>query len=1253
MTPSAGTREAFAERFALLYAEAGKPPLDRVEQWVLRARRIDERGRPVRVSKQRLSDWRRGRNVPARFSALSATLEVLITEARKARPVPVVEQLYDLAAWRTLWDTALKPAPAAVSEPDPGFCPYRGLASFRPEDADWFFGRERSTSELLSRLNDGADGFVMLVAASGTGKSSLLRAGLLPALEEPGSAVIMNPGATPLAELATHLPDGHRVIIVDQFEEIFTLCDDETERREFIHALHEANAVAVLGMRADFYARCLDYPELADALRSRQMILEAMTSRELRDAVGRPAKAVGLELETGLADLMLRDLGISDGRARYDAGALPMLSHALLATWQRRQSGKLTIAGYRAAGGIQGSVAATAEMAWAQLGPAERSAAKDLLLQLVHVGKETQDTRRRSTREHVLELATNQTAAETALEVLARERLVTLDAGTVEITHEALLHAWPRLRTWIDQDRAGNLARQRLEEDAAAWQEDKQDSSRLLRGARLETGQHVVKAGATTRIAREFVAASTRHKRRATLTRRTGLAVVCVFAIAAVVAALLAVRERDDAQFRQLVSDTDRLQQTDTSLAAQMTLVAYRLRPDDQDVQSRLIALQHTPLAIPLSGHTGAIYDTSFSPDGNLLATAGYDNEVRLWDIRDRSRPTPLGRPLTGHTSWVSTAIFSPNSKVLATAGDDATIRMWDVSDPADPKPLGKPLAPGNGTIYSVAFSPDGSLLATADDDHTARLWDVRDPANPVPLGRPLTGHALAVRSVAFSPDGRLLATTGNDGTVRLWDPATATQLGRPLVGSDKIAHTVVFSPDSHTVAVASEESTVRLWDVTDPLTAKQVGEPLKHEGVWPVAFSPDGQLLASAGSDGTVRVWNTADPAHFTAVGRPLAAASSGTFTVEFSPDSRTLATGGSDTVVRLWSVPSTMTTSPLPGRTRGVYSRDSHLLATASGGDRSLRLLDTSNPAYPVELGRTAAGQTGWVGIPVMSPDERLLALPLGDGTVRLMDIADRAKPVQTSVITVRTRDTGSTAFSPDGSVLVTGSDDESLQLWRIDDPVHPVPLGKPVGGHDGYVLDFKFRPDGKVLATAGADKTVRLWNVENPAGLVPVGRPITGHTGPVQQVEFSPDGRVLATASDDKTIRLWNVTDPAGPISMSRLTGHTQSVKSLTFRPDGKVLASAGADKTMRLWNVENPATAAPIGLPFNADNEATSFVLFSPDGHLLTSMGSDRPARFWDLDIEHAVQRICATTRDVLTPDLWHQYIPQFSYDPPCG
>ncbi|MGH3782202.1 MAG: helix-turn-helix domain-containing protein [Pseudonocardiaceae bacterium] len=1077
-------------------------------------------------------------------------------------------------------------------------CPYPGLAAFGPDQARWFFGRGDTTRDLISQLDNPLTRgeLVAVVAASGAGKSSVLAAGLIPNLARgalPGSwtwpVVLTTPGEHPLATLAAKVatatntdpagvtgdPDrfaafladavtthsgelgttphhARIVLIVDQFEETFTECHQEAERQQFIATLDavaaSAAALVVLGVRADFYGRCLSYPALHTALQ-RPVTLGPMSVDQLRAVITCPAEAEGLNLEPGLVELMLRDLGVADdmggGPAGYDPGTLPLLAHALRATWRQRDGRTLTVAAYRRTGGISQALATTAEDTHAGLGTAEQHIARQLLLRLVNVSEHggSGDTRRRLSRAELIEALPPQQSTqvvEKVLEAFGRARLITFDTTNVEITHEALIRAWPRLRAWIDTGRASNVIRQELEQAAAVWDRDRRDTAGLYRGSRLEAAS--TWASSTTHeddlspTASAFLAASTRHEHSAATLRRAVLVVLSVFALVASGAAAVAFyqsaaaqQERDTAIFNQITAQADRLRSTDVSLAAQLDLTAYRMRPTSQNLYTALITDADAALSTPLEGHQNAVRAVAFS--GRILASGSDDGTVRLWNVADPTHPTPVGPPLAGYPGTVLTLAFSPDGRFLADGGDDGTVRLWNVADPTHPTPVGPPLAGYPGTVLTLAFSPDGRTLADGGDDHPIRLWNVADPTHPRPLGPPLIGHARDVNAVVFRPDGRILASSSDDHTIRLWnvaDPAHPTPVGPPLSGSNHHINTVAFSPDGRTLASGGNDQAVRLWNVTDPTHPTALGLPLTDHTnyVNAVAFSPDGRTLAVGSDDQKVRLWNVTDPTHPIALGPPLAGHGSYVNALAFSPDGRTLATAGSDDTVRLWNIPATLMT----GHTNSVFSvafnHHDHTLATGSA-DGTVRLWNVSDPTHPRPLGQL-----------LPSPPHRVRAV----------------------------------VFSPDGHILASGGDDPMVRLWNVSDPTHPISLGQLPPGHTKPVNTVAFSPDGHTLATGSRDHTVRLWNVTDPTHPTSLSQLLSDHADSINAVAFSPDGHTLATASRDQTIRLWDVTDPAHPLPLGKpLTGHTGFVDAVAFSPDGYTLASGGRDHTVRLWEM----------------------------------------------------------------------------------
>jgi WD40 repeat protein/transcriptional regulator with XRE-family HTH domain len=831
------------------------------------------------------------------------------------------------------------------ARPQPGLVagsPYRGLSVFEEQDAGLFFGRAAAAVEVLERMSRLLAGMGLMVVSgvSGAGKSSLLRAGVLPRLRAdglaaaPGAAwwprVVLTPTRAPLDELALRvavlagadaaavrrgldgapawfaltarqavlarprgpagdsdgrsadhdrqLGQGRLLLVVDQFEELFTQCAEEGQRRAFITALHAAAtaghgpdqapaALVVLGVRADFEARCADYPQLADAVQDRYLVT-AMTERQLRMAITEPAKKAGSKVEDDLADLLLAEVRTGQPGA-FGAGALPLLSHALDQAWRSRAGDSLTLADYDRTGGIDGAIAASAQRAYDHLTAAQQAAARQVFLRLTATSADGIDTAGRATRADLTEGKSPAEAqdVEQVLEAFAAERLLTLAAGTVELSHEVLLTAWPLLRdTWLADTHADRIVRTRLHHTAAEWAHHAHDPSYLYSGSLLQAATDIAaRAGAEpgrhpplSHAERDFLSASD-HAHRHRARRRQGLialltALVLGFAAAtalAIHASQQVAQQRNIAISGLLISQSQQLRNANPGLSRLLSVAAWRINPSSAARYAMLAAAAGRPGMAVLTSHGGAVDSAAFSHDGTTLATGNADGTVRLWDAATHRQITTLTRSLGQVTSLGS----SRYGTILAVGGADGTVQLWDT---ATRRPIPGPPASRDGSVFGVAFNLDGTILATGYADGTVSLWSL---ASGLCTSGPVIGSdpgRVRATSVALSPNGATLAAGNADGTIRLWDTATGRQIGRPLTGPADPVTSVTFSPDGTTLASASPDHTVRLWDLA---TSRPIGAPLTgHTSqVTTVAFSPDGKTLAAGSADHTVRLWDVA----------------------------------------------------------------------------------------------------------------------------------------------------------------------------------------------------------------------------------------------------------------------------------------------------------------------------------------------------------------------------------------------------------
>ncbi|MCW2654722.1 MAG: hypothetical protein JWR32_5698 [Mycobacterium sp.] len=533
------------------------------------------------------------------------------------------------------------------------------------------------------------------------------------------------------------------------------------------------------------------------------------------------------------------------------------------------------------------------------------------------------------------------------------------------------------------------------------------------------------------------------------------------------------------------------------------------------------------------------------------------------------------------------------SGNTAATAGDDGTVGLFDINTG---HPIGPPLTGPTARVEGVAFSADGHRVAAASDDEKVWLWNV-DRGQRV--GMPLAGHTATVWSVALSPDGHLVGSAGADGTVRLWNADTGQSIGRPLTGHIGPVYDIAFSPDGRRVATAGADGTVRLWDIA---AGQRDGPPLAGHvaAVYALAFSPDGRRLASGGEDKTIRLWDvdTRQP-----IGHPLAGHTAFINRVAFSPDGHRVASAGGDDTVRVWDADNARPIgAPLTGHTNqasGVaFSPDGHRLVSDSG-DGTLRIWDATQPL---------AGHTADVWSVAFSPNGHRLASAGGDATVRIWDV-DSRQPIGPP-LAGHTGPVLHVAFSPDGHRLATTGADGTLRWWDAD-------AGRPLGGTPplGHLGGMAFSPDGHRMAVAVGD-VVQLWNVDNGGGQ-PVGAPLAGHTDVVNSAVFSPNGHRLASASDDHTVRLWNA-DTGQPSGAPLI--NSWRVDIVAFSPDGHRLASAGSDETISLWDAD---TGQRIGAPLTGHTAVVDGLAFSADGHRLASVGDDGTLRLWDADTSQPI------------------------------
>ena len=1130
------------------------------------------------------------------------------------------ERLADLRA-------ALHGETVAVSATRASICPYRGLEPFREEDAAFFCGRDDAIRELVARVQEHM--FVAVVGPSGSGKSSLVFAGLLPALRKQSlttmwDVVTLRPGKSPLnaiaeafgvmpnnsgpaaidtflegeaaayragdkdklarivdrrLDTAPEKPD-RLLIYVDQWEELYAMAPlPEHKERVKRHSADVETFIALLvaaasgaGSRASVVmtVRADFYNHLIqgapiDALLPKQQVNIPAMRRE---DLRSAIETPAKTAGLSLAPPQLLDRILND--VGLEEGRLPLLQFALKETWQRRAGDRLTAEAYTAVGGVAGAIEKTAQDAYERLTPLQKDAARRLFLRLVTPGEGQADTRARSAIPDDLE-------QRDIVSLFANPRTRLLVTGYV--TPQGAARAGSETRSTVEVAHEALIQRwPTLRDWVRANRENLRARAAILR-AKGDWEEH-------SESEKFLLDPGVQLERGRALLDNPGD---------------VAIDDIRDYVGRSIEKDQRRVDaEREADLADQKRIAEAAERVAEEEKKAaaagkRTARVAVGGLAAALLVAAVAVWEYFQAAEATQLAKA-HLREAQIAQSRFLADLASQQRNSANEGIAVLLALealpdaAANNSRPYVS---EAELQL----DGASHDLRERLVLSHEHQVLSAAFSPDGKEIVTASEDKTARIWNA---TTGLPIVGPLNGHEGWVRSAAFSPDGKRIVTASEDRTARIWDAATGQQVGEPLRGHENLVLSAAFSPDGKRIVTGSEDRTARIWDAA---TGQQVGEPLRgHENwVMSAAFSPDGKRIVTASSDQTARIW---DAATGQPIGEPLRGHENWVRSAAFSPDGKRIVTASLDKTARLWDAATGQQIgSPLRGHEAelmsAAFSPDGKSIVTASW-DKTARLWDATNGEL---IGEPLGGHDAFVISAAFSPDGKRIVTASLDKTARIWDVkTDQpiSDPFRGHLACVN-----SAAFSPDGKRIVSASRDKTARIW---DTVTGLQVGEPLTGHDGAVSSAAFSPDGRRIVTASEDNTARQWDAATGQ---PIGEPLRGHLAGVNSAAFSPDSKQIVTASEDKTARIWDAAT-GQPIGKP-LRGHDGAVYRAAFSSDGKRIVTASNDSTARQWDV---ATGQPIGAPLRGHDNAIWTASFSPDSKRIATASVDNTVRLWD-------------------------------------
>jgi WD40 repeat protein/DNA-binding SARP family transcriptional activator len=1135
-------------------------------------------------------------------------------------------------------------------------CPYKGLACFDFDDADVFFGRERLVAEMVARLA-GAP-LMGITGPSGSGKSSALRAGLLAALAAgvlPGSErwalSLLRPGEHPLQALEQARLEaarrGRLVLAVDQLEEAFTACRDESERAAFVDALVAAarnprrRTLVIVAVRADFYGRCAAYPELSRLLGANHVLIGPMRREELRRAIELPASRAGLRVEPELVEALTADV-------EGEPGALPLLSTSLLELWQQRDGRLLRLGDYRRAGGVHGAVARLAERSYERLEPDHRDVARRILLRLAGEGEGDAVVRQRVP---VSELEGNANAD--VLSVLADDRLVTIGDGEVEVAHEALLREWPRLRGWLQEDAQGRHLHHQLHGAAREWDAGGRDPGELYRGARLSaaldwSAAHDVELNSTERA---FLAESRAASERSVRRLRSVLAGVAALLVLAVAAGLVALGERGSARDQARAADAQRLGAralVESELDRALLLARQGVALDDT-VHTRgnlLAALVRSPAAIGVIRHRGGrVLSIALSPDERTLAAGDEFGDLAFLDVRTRRRQgivkASAGASTSPDDSGIYSLAYSPDGRRLAVARGTELDARVALLDTRSRRVVASAAIPAHRAVARMRYSADGRTLYVVVVDFVNERSDfirfdaqtgqrLADPA-PVAGAYLTTGGIFTSSPVTLTSDGRRLVLPGRRQTV-VRDAVTLRVVRRLRAAGFDRASQAELSPDDSVLAVAGEDGSLRLLDLRSGALRTASGP--RDEPVERIAFTPDGRTVITANSDGEVNVWDV----RRAAVVETLAGHAGAVRSLAVARDGETLYSASIDGSLIVWDLAGSRRLgrpfragAENSGNARYALSSDGRLLAVGQG-DGTVTIVDVRTLAprtpFPVVEPPRVLGMA-------FVPGSHLLVVGGQEGFLALVD-ADSGRVLRR----LRGHDlaVGTPGISADGRLMVTASNDQTVRFWSLPDGRL---LGSPLRFQQ-IPFDAQLSPDGRLAVVVFPPDTLELWDVRTRR-LVRRLRPV----GDVAFTRFSPDGRLVALGSLRGSAQVWSTTDWT-PVTR-RFTGHAGAVIWAAISSDNRTLATTSTDGSVRLWDIES---GQAVGAPLPGLAGRNAIPVFTPDGSGLIAGYDTGQAYRWDIRPAALIRRACDVAGRRLTRAEWDEFLPGRDYDPSC-